>query len=131
MTNGIEIHLHFHEGVSPEVVVAAVEAAKQSNGSSALEAAEPEPQPEPSGDERRNLIERAFTESQDDGSMRPLLLFLASQPERKVPYTKISEHLGYDTARSLPGLLGAFGRRSQHRYNGFKPFSAIWENDSW
>lgn len=126
MSKSIELHLHIHEGASPEAVRAAVEAvARQGVAPTAATVAV-----NGAGhDQQRLLVERAYLES--DGSMKPLLDFLAANPDRHIPYAEVNTVLGFPTARSLPGLLGAFGRRAIHRYDGFWPFEKEWENESW
>lgn len=123
------IHIHIHEGVSPEAASAAASAAygaaidgqELSSGNAEQAPVSPE--------ERKQYIERAYLES--DGGAKPLLEYLAENPERKISFPEISENLGYDSARSLPGLLGSFGRRAKHRYSGVKPFNSDWEIDQW
>lgn len=117
-----DIHIHIHAGVDPEAARAAIEAARALNGSSA-EPAAVEAAPPVDEEKYQRYVERAYTES--DGSAKPLLEFLADNPGRDIPFTEISKALGYATNRSLPGLLGAFGRRAKHRYEGIKPFKAF------
>jgi hypothetical protein len=132
MQRRTEVHLHIHEGALPATVEAAVRAALGSgNGAGAL--------PEvPGGGEadaetHREYWARSYNESQEDaeGKARPLLKFLALNPERLIPYTEVSKALGYTNSRSLPGLLGAFGRRADHRYKGVRPFERTWANGQW
>jgi predicted restriction endonuclease len=56
---------------------------------------------------------------------------LADNPERLIPFPEVSDHMGFDNARSLAGLLGAFGRRANHRYGGNWPFEAIKQDGIW
>jgi hypothetical protein len=115
-SNEINVHIHIHEGASAEAVRAAVEAigakepvetaGSRGGGDPAVRTAE--------------LIRQAYLDSEEKA--KPLLEFLADNPGREVPYPEISEHLGFPTSRSLPGLLGAFSRRAEHRYGGIQPY---------
>ena len=67
---------------------------------------------------------------ESDGNMAPLLEFLADNPERLIPFTEVSAALEFPSARSMPGLLGAFGRRANHRYGGKWPFEKRWHEDA-
>jgi hypothetical protein len=124
------IHLHFHGAVEPDVVRAAIEAAQGGSGMSTGSVSEfisnGKP-PDPEG--FREMVKRAYLDS--NYTAKPLLEFLADNPDRAIPYTEISQALGYPTNRSLPGLLGAFGRRAKHRYGGAKPFVEEHHNGSW
>ena len=60
-----------------------------------------------------------------------MLEYLADNPERSIPFPEVSAHLGFDNPRSLPGLLGALGRRANHRYGGNWPFKAIEQDGTW
>ena len=64
---------------------------------------------------------------------RKLLVLMTGrkQPERPLDYGSISKELGYPNRRSLPGLLGAYGRRAKHRYNGYWPVQAHWDAEQW
>ena len=127
-----EVHVHIHEGVSPEAAKAAVEALHVGGGElSLVESGESNGQlaSEPDEAALTNFVKRAYTES--EGKAKPLLELLAAHPEQLVPFTKVSEALGFETARSLPGLLGAFGRRANHRYEGNWPFEAVSEHNQW
>ena len=126
------IHIHIHEGVSPETAAAAVRAAQTpiadgSRGSS--HAVTATAAGSTSSDEFTEYVRRAYVDS--SGQAKPLLEFLADNPERMVSMPEVSSHLGFPTPRSLPGLLGAFGRRAKHRYNGVKPFDAHQDGDTW
>lgn len=129
--NEPQFHLHIHEGASAEAVRAAAEVFVA--GGAAVDA-EPEPEVEAgsvdlSAEARDDYTRRAYLES--GGKAKPLLEFLADNPGRVISFPEISEHLGFDTPRSLPGLLGSFGRRAKHRYEGFKPFVTTWDNENW
>jgi hypothetical protein len=127
------VHIHIHEGVSPETAAAAVRAAQgtyagsaQRDGQAPTATAAAEGT---SSDEFAEYVRRAYVDS--SGQAKPLLEFLADNPERMVSMPEVSSHLGFPTPRSLPGLLGAFGRRAKHRYNGVKPFDAHQDGDTW
>ena len=66
---------------------------------------------------------------ESSGNMKPLLEFLAANPDRWIPFTEASEALGFDSPRSMPGLLGSFGLRSNHRYDGRWPFETNEHDD--
>jgi hypothetical protein len=72
--------------------------------------------PELSGE----LLERMFIESKD--THRRLLKLLAAHPDKWMSYEEVSRLMGFHNPRQLPGTLGAFSRRSQHRYGGLWPF---------
>lgn len=46
-------------------------------------------------------------------------------------FTEASAALGFESARSMAGLLGAFGRRANHRYEGKWPFKTMWRGNGW
>jgi hypothetical protein len=127
--NTNQIHLHIHEGATPAAARAAAE------GLRSRETHIPEPSGGgeelvlPAADRTAEYIKRAYTES--EGKAKPLLEFLADNPERPIPYPEVSKHLGFPTARSLPGLLGSFSRRADHRYEGLQPFEKRWLHDGW
>jgi len=62
--------------------------------------------------------------------MKPLLDFHAANPDRWIPFTEASAALGFDSQRSMPGLLGSFGLRSNHRYGG-RSFETSQHDDLW
>ncbi len=130
MQQRTEIHLHIHEGASPATAEAAVRAALGTGTDGALLVSGGA---EANDERRREYWARSYNESQEDseGKARPLLKFLARNPERLIPYTEVSKALGYTNTRSLPGLLGAFGRRADHRYEGVRPFERTWANGQW
>jgi len=117
-----DIHIHLHPGVSPEVATAAVQAARHTTPTPA-KAEENGGHTQPDPDQFEEYIRRSYTESW--GKAVPLLEFLADNPGRPIPYTEVSEALGFPTNRSLPGLLGSFGKRANHRYHGFWPFEVV------
>jgi hypothetical protein len=88
------------------------------------------PVPEPDKPELDEaLVRRIYDESEE--THRQLLKILAGRAGEWVPYTEISDAMGYETNRSLPGTLGAFGRRVAHRYDGVWPFEAKMNNGRW
>lgn len=72
------------------------------------------------------LVRRIYRESEE--KFRALLELLARQPETPMNTEEIAEalHLYRGTA-SLAGMLGAFGRRSNNRYDGFMPFERLYD----
>jgi len=130
-------HLHIHEGAPADATQAAVVALiARTNGSVPISVDAPDSVDVPIGVDATRptntalaLARRAYNES--DGKMCPLLEFLADNPDRLVPFTEASRALGFPTARSMPGLLGAFGRRANHRYGGVWPFKKVWHNSAW
>jgi hypothetical protein len=124
MPESNHFHLHIHEGVTPEVVRAAIDA--YHGRSRANNSGDPADE---SSSAAIALAQRAYRES--DGMMADLLAFLAEDPGRLVPFTEASAKLGYESARSMPGLLGAFGRRSKHRYGGTWPFEKVLHDGAW
>ena len=75
------------------------------------------------------LVRRIYDESLD--THRQLLKVLAAHAGEWVTYPNISKEMGFETPRSLPGTLGAFGRRAQHRYGGRWPFDARDQGQGW
>ena len=122
----VNIHLHIHEGASPEAVRAAVKAAREQGDVDPGEAGRGGEAPD---DRAAEFVRRAYQDSEEKA--KPLLEFLADNPDRLVPYPEVSEHLRFETARSLPGLLGAFSRRADHRYGGRQPFERRETLDGW
>lgn len=119
----MNIHLHIHEGATPEAVRAAVEAIGDSSGNGPTEAGPV------GGTQVEELTRRAYLDSEEKA--KPLLDFLADNPDRLVPYPEVSRHLGFTSSRSLPGLLGAFSRRADHRYGGAQPFERRETLEGW
>jgi hypothetical protein len=119
----VNVHLHIHEGASPEAVKAAVEAI---HGDTA--ATDPGEQ-ENDAEQVAQVIRQAYLDSREKA--KPLLEYLADNAGREVPYPEISEHLGFPTSRSLPGLLGAFSRRADHRYGGVQPYERRYTSGGW
>jgi hypothetical protein len=75
-----------------------------------------------SEEQRNELLTRIYEESEP--KFRRLLLLLAdrSDPTALMAYEDVTSAMGWTSPRSLPGALGAFGRRTKHRYGGFWPF---------
>lgn len=129
MTQDTHIHIHVHEGASPEAVRAGVEAARATPPTA--DAATTNGQSTTGDDKEKflKIVERAYRDS--EAKAKPLLEFLADNPERDIPFTEVSTALGFPNSRSLPGLLGAFGRRAKHRYGGVKPFEGHRIDNRW
>lgn len=123
----VHLHLHIHEGASPDAARAAAEALRDERPQTVKPVAETGSSNDP--DRTVEYVRRAYLDS--EAKAKPLLEFLADHPERLVPYPEMSEHLGFATSRSLPGLLGAFSRRADHRYGGMQPFEKTWTLDGW
>lgn len=72
------------------------------------------------------LIRRMYEESQTPH--RRLMEYLAERPGEVIYTRALAEALGLPNgARSLAGMLGAFGRRAGHRYGGRKPWESEWD----
>ena len=97
------------------------------DGGAGVAVAVPEGPPPPELDEA--LVKRIFEDSYD--THQKLLRTLAEHPDEWINYEQLSGLMGYDNARSLPGTLGAFGRRANHRYGGVWPFEAKEFNGVW
>jgi hypothetical protein len=70
--------------------------------------------------ERARLLERIYRES--DTGFRALLRYLSERPERPIGTRAIAKGLELERGTaSLAGMLGAFGRRSANRYDGYSP----------
>lgn len=75
--------------------------------------------------QRLRLLERIYRES--DVGLRSLLRYLSKRPERPVTTTKVAKDLELPRgASSLAGMLGAFARRSQNRYDGYTPIETTY-----
>ena len=71
------------------------------------------------------VITRIYRESEEQ--FRRLLRFLADRPGVPVSTLEVAEGLDlYRGTGSLAGMLGAFGRRSTNRYEGFWPFEKLY-----
>ena len=72
--------------------------------------------------ERR--VNRVYRES--DEQFRRLLRFLAEHPGEPLSTERTAEAIELERGTaSLAGMLGAFGRRSNNRYQGFWPFEKL------
>lgn len=72
------------------------------------------------------LIRRMYEESQPPH--RHLMEYLAERPGEVIYTRALAEALGLPKgARSLAGMLGAFGRRAEHRYGGRRPWESEWD----
>src|SRR5437588_10724050 len=72
-----------------------------------------------SAEQRSELLTRVYFESEP--TFRRLLMLLADRPHPEAPmlFAEVSKAMGWPSARSLPGALGAYGRRAKFRYGGF------------
>jgi hypothetical protein len=74
------------------------------------------------GDDVDRLVQRVYQES--DEQFRGLLRYLAGRPGQAVTTARAARHLKLPSGTaSLAGMLGAYGRRANNRYDGFWPFS--------
>jgi hypothetical protein len=123
------IHIHIHEGVSPEVagrVITALEAltGREDEVTIALGKSD---DAEDSG--AAGLVRTAYNES--TGRAKAMLEYLAENPGQPVPYGEVAAALDLESARALPGMLGSFTRRAQNQYGGFKPFESVRIGNQW
>ena len=82
----------------------------------------PDSAPEPT----EELVDRVYRESQ--ATHRALLEHLAAHAGRWVPSSELVDALRLPNgSKSAAGMFGAFGRRSNHRYGGFKPWDNRWD----
>lgn len=71
------------------------------------------------------LVRRIYRES--DEQFRRLLHLLADRPNQPLSTEEVAEALALERGTaSLAGMLGAFGRRSNNRYDGFWPFERLY-----
>jgi hypothetical protein len=82
-------------------------------------------------EQRSELLTRVYNESEP--TFRRLLLLLADRPHPEDPmsFKDVTKQMGWTKPRSLPGALGAYGRRANHRYGGFWPFTRPWDGGAW
>lgn len=68
-------------------------------------------------------LKRIYMESEP--KFRKLMLLVAERDDPMAPisYEEVTTAMGWTSARSLPGALGAYGRRSKHRYEGAWPMN--------
>ena len=99
--------------------------------SEAMPEASDEPKVPPSEEQRNELLTRIYVESEP--RFRRLLMLVADREDPTCPmaFGEISHTMGWPTARSLPGALGAFGRRTKHRYGGYWPLHRYWDHAEW
>ncbi len=72
------------------------------------------------------LVDRIFDESHD--AHRRLLKYLADNRETWLYSDQVALGLALPGgSKSLAGMLGALGRRANHRYGGLKPFYSEWD----
>jgi hypothetical protein len=97
----------------------------------AIPEAPPEPAVPMSAEQRNELLTRIYVESEP--TFRRLLMLLADRPHPEDPmsYEDVTTSMGWPTPRSLPGALGAYGRRANFRYRGYWPFERKWDDPTW
>jgi hypothetical protein len=72
------------------------------------------------------LVERMYRESHK--GHRRLMEYLAASPGAWFYTSEIGAALGHDNgAKGVAGMLGAFGKRANHRYGGHKPWETEWD----
>ncbi len=72
------------------------------------------------------LVKRMYTESEP--RHRQLMKLLADQPDKWLYTSQVAEALKLPHgSKSAAGMLGAFGRRASHRYDGAKPWVTEWD----
>src|SRR5215211_2426890 len=80
---------------------------------------------EPERGDLEALVRRIYRESDD--LFRDLLHLLAEQAEQPLSTEEIAKKLGLERGTaSLAGMLGAYGRRSNNRYEGYWPFERLY-----
>lgn len=73
------------------------------------------------------LITRIYKESHE--AHRRLLKRLSESPDEWVSATELARDLGLEGGnKSLAGMLGALGRRCNHRYEGKRAFESDWNH---
>jgi hypothetical protein len=81
---------------------------------------------EPTSELDPALIRRMYEESHDPH--KRLMEYLAEHPDEGIYTSALASDLGLEHgARSLAGMLGAFGRRAQHRYGRRTPWESRWD----
>jgi len=74
-----------------------------------------------------DLIRRIYNESHE--AHRRLLKRLAESPDEWIFASKLAKDLELSGGnKSLAGMLGALGRRSNHRYEGKRAFYSEWDH---
>jgi len=80
---------------------------------------------EPEQADLEMLVRRVYRES--DHQFRHLLQLLSDRPDQPLSTEEVAEALRLERGvGSLAGMLGAFGRRSNNRYDGFWPFERLY-----
>ncbi len=123
------IHIHIHEGVSPEVAGRVITALQQLTGMEDELTIELGRSGEPEDGGAASLVRTAYSES--SGRARAMLEYLAENPGKPIAYGEVADALDLDSARALPGMLGSFTRRAQDQYGGFKPFESVRIGNQW
>ena len=73
------------------------------------------------------LVRRMYEESQP--AHRRLFKYLAERPDTWIHSDALAQGLKLQGgSKSLAGMLGAFGRRAKHRYNGLRPYISEWDH---
>ncbi len=83
-------------------------------------------------EQRNELLMRIYVESEPP--FRALLMLLADRaaPDEPMFYGDILDaHSEWSASRSVAGAMGAFSRRSEHRYGGYWPFDRGWDEEQW
>lgn len=76
-----------------------------------------------------DLVRRMYEESLDPH--RKLFKYLAKHPDEWIHSDALAKALQLGSGnKSLAGMLGAFGRRAKHRYNGLRPFVSEWDGSA-
>jgi hypothetical protein len=72
------------------------------------------------------LVERMYRESHE--GHRRLMEYLAASPGAWFYTSEIGTALDHENgAKGVAGMLGAFGKRANHRYGGHKPWETEWD----
>lgn len=94
-----------------------------------LAAEDPEPEevvPKRASDVDAETVARMYGES--EAPHRRLLDLLASSSDEWLYTSDIAKQLALPNgSRSVAGMLGAFGRRAKHRYEGQRPWDSDWD----
>jgi len=113
------IHIHIHEGVTPEVagrVIMALEALTGMEDEVTVALGQSD---SPEDGAAPSLIRTAYDES--TGRAKDLLQLLAEKPGQPIAYNEVADARDLESARALPGMLGSFTRRAQVRHDGTRP----------
>lgn len=72
------------------------------------------------------LVERMYLDSHEGHKL--LMQYLAAHPDEWVYTSEIAVALSHEKgSRGVAGMLGAFGKRANHRYGGLKPWETKWD----